>query len=148
MIEIIDPNLLSLISGFFVVIIVVMFAWKSRFFHKQLDFAKALPEEITNKGFLVAVLFNSLPVVVDYFKWLIKYFITIGWFLLIFIIISTNIQDFEFSILIILAIVTAKVTTSGKAKSLKGEQVIILSPEEHERILKGKAKIDDFRPEK
>ena len=148
MIEILDPNILSLISGSLVSVIIVMFAWKSGFFHKQLDFAKALPNKISIKDFITSVLFNSLPVVLDYFNWIIKYFIRIGWFLLIFIIISTNINDFEFSILIILAIVTAKITTSNKSKSLKGEQIIILSPEEHERILKGKAKISDFKLQK
>ncbi len=147
MIEIMDPEILSLISGSLVVVVVVMYAWRSGFYKKQLNFAKALPENLSNQDFLTAVLFNSLPVIIEYFKWLIGYFIKIGWYLLIFTIISININDFEFSFLIILAIVTAKATSSN-SQPKKGEKVIILSQAEHERILNGKAKMSDFSVEK
>lgn len=147
MIEVIDPDILSLISASLGILIILYFVWKSKFFEKQFTFAKALPTEISSKAFLVAVFFNSIPVIVDYWKWILKYFLRVGWYLIIFIIISNAVNDFELSIIIVLAIVTAKVTASG-SKLKKGADVIILSQAEHERIKKGEAKFSDFEVQK
>ncbi len=146
MLEFIDPDILALVSTFLVVIIVLTFAWKNRFFQKQLEFAKALPEETANKDFLVLVFLNSIPIVVAYFKWLIGYFIRIVWYLVIFTLIATTINDFELSFLVIFAIVSAKVSMANSSN--KGKEVIILSPEENERIKKGDAKFSDFEAQK
>ncbi len=146
MIEIIDPEILSVISGFFIVIIILIFAWKSGYFGKQFSFAKSLPVNIPVKDFFILMFKNSIPTVISYMKWLFGYFIRIAWYLIIFIMVTTGINDFETSFLIIFAIISAKVSMVGGSK--KGKDVIVLSEAEHERIIKGESKFSDFKVEK
>jgi len=134
---------LTFLSGFFVVLIIVFYAWKSGFFKKQFEFAENLPTEIDFKQFFILMFKNSKVFVINYFKWLFSYVIKILWYLLILNTIYNSSNDFELTMISGLAIVMAKITLNSKS-DLKSSKVIVLSPEEHERILKGKAKLKDF----
>lgn len=147
MIELIDPSILSLISSFFVVIIILVFAWKSGYFKNQFAYAETL-QNVPAKDFFILMFKSSIPTVVSYMKWLFGYFIRIAWFLIIFTMVATAINDFETSFLVIFAIVSAKVSMMAGTKSKKGSEVIVLSQAEHERILKGDAKLSDFNANK
>lgn len=139
------PFDLSLISGFFIVIFILLYAWKSGYIKKQFVFAEAMPRDIELIPFAKLMFSNAKPFVINFLKYLAGYFLRIGWFFLILSTIYNSFEDFELTVLFAFAYTLARV--SMMAKNKEGD-VIVLSPAENERIRKGTAKLKDFEADK
>ncbi len=132
------------LSSFFIVGFIVYWAWKAGYFKEQLQFAKSLPVGTSFKVFVIL----SLPIAKKYFKayfsFIIGYIIRVAVYFAMFFVIYRTINDFELTVIMVIAIVLARVTMLFSAISRFGHP-IILSPQEVARIKRGEASISDFK---
>jgi len=138
---------LQFASGFFIVFIVLLYAWKSGFLKKQLKFAEQIPLDAGFTLFAKLMILNSKPFITGFFKWLFGYLLRIAWYMLILNTIYTSTNDFELTVLFAFAYTLARVTMI-KVNKEKQSNVIVLSPAEAERIKNGDATLKDFEADK